>query len=73
MNGDLHMMDNSMMKPAHFAAACSNPENIKLLVAKGASLTDIDRSKKTPMHVAAMARRSETLRYLMEQNKELIT
>ena len=40
--GDIQIMDRDLRKPIHYAAACSGPEPLKLLLEKGANVFDID-------------------------------
>lgn len=45
INSDLQMACNQMRKPIHYAAACKTPDNLKLLIEKGANVHDIDLSR----------------------------
>lgn len=65
------MMDINMRKPIHFAAVCETPDNLKLLISKGATVQDIDKQKTHCMHMAAMAGRVENLKYLLSINKDI--
>jgi ankyrin repeat protein len=47
VNGDLNILDTEMRRPLHYAAVCETSDNLKLLLEKGANITDIDSRKVT--------------------------
>jgi len=61
-----------MNKPVHYAACCESSENLEYLVAKGASLFDINLQKMTPLHFAAINGRHENIKFILEQSPLLV-
>jgi ankyrin repeat protein len=53
VNPDVNITDMQMRKPVHFASACESVEPLKLLIAKGANIIDVDMRKVSPLHIAA--------------------
>ena len=72
VNPDFNMQDTDMRRPIHYAAASENADALKLLVEKGANLADIDMQKTTCLHVAALARRPENIRFILTKNPALL-
>lgn len=72
VNGDIHMTDSQMRKPIHYAAACANSGNLKLLIDKGASLLDVATDKTTALHCAVLANRAENVKFIINLHKELV-
>lgn len=55
-----------MRKAVHYAAACSNPENLKLVISMGANVNDIDVLKTTAAHVAAKTGQAKNLAEILK-------
>jgi ankyrin repeat protein len=51
-NSDLNVIDTEMRRPLHYAAVCETSDNLKLLLDKGANITDIDMRKVTVLIAA---------------------
>lgn len=47
-------MDNLNYKPIHYAAACSDPGPMQVLLENRANLFDFTNQKETALHIAAI-------------------
>lgn len=52
----------------HFAAICSSPGPLQVLIEKGANVFDFNTEKKTPLHFAAIHNRPLNVKTLLESN-----
>lgn len=65
-NNDINATDQQMNKLIHYAAVCSSPGPLQVLLEKGASVFDVNNQKKTPLHLAAMNSRAENVRVILQ-------
>jgi len=72
VNSDLNVIDTEMRRPLHYAAACETSDNLKLLLDKGANITDIDMRKVTCLIAAVRARRPQNVKIIVQKNPDLI-
>ncbi|KAI8773698.1 poly [ADP-ribose] polymerase tankyrase-like [Biomphalaria glabrata] len=63
---DVHIVDSRGNRPLHFAAACESPDNVRLLLEKGANFNDTNNNRELPLHIAIQAKRPENVRLLLE-------
>lgn len=61
-----------MNKPIHYAACCETSANLEYLVEKGASLFDINMTKMTPLHYAAINGRHENVKFMIQSSPLLV-
>jgi ankyrin repeat protein len=65
--------DERNCMPIHFACHVGSVDTIKLLLANGARLTDLDVDGDTPLHWAAINGHTDAVIYLIEQGAALNT
>jgi ankyrin repeat protein len=58
--------DNQNWKPLHYAAACEGAGPLKLLLSLGASVFDLNFSKQTALHIAAINGRTDNIKELLQ-------
>jgi ankyrin repeat protein len=66
VNDDINMLDTEMRRPIHYAACCETTENLKILIAKGANVMDVDCRKVTCLHAAVMAGRAVNAKFIIQ-------
>lgn len=57
-NPEINVTDEDLWKPIHYAAACSGPGPLKVLLKHGANLSDLTNEKLCPLHIAAKTGRA---------------
>lgn len=67
-NNDINVFDTQNNKLIHFAAICSQPGPLLLLIEKGANVFDFNTEKKTPLHYAAIHSRPLNVKAILESN-----
>jgi len=70
--GDIHYQDINLKKPIHYAAACSGTGPLKyLLEVKNCTADEPDKTKMTPLMVAAKYGRLDNVKLLLERGADL--
>ncbi|OMJ69090.1 hypothetical protein SteCoe_33275 [Stentor coeruleus] len=64
---DLGYPDLEGRRVVHYAAACTSSRPLEVLVAHGANINEMDKKKVTPLMVAAMYNRLETVKFLVQK------
>ena len=66
-------MDLDNRKVIHYAAVCSSPEPLKLLIVHdGVNILDIEKKKMNCLHLAAIAGRSDNVKVILESKPQMI-
>ena len=64
-------MDNRNYKPIHYAAACSDPGPMQVLLENGANLFDFTNQKETALHIAAINGNAQLIKLILEKDINL--
>ena len=67
LGGDWNICDLDLKKPIHYAAACESAGPLNVLLAMGGNCNENDKSKFTPLMMAAQAGREENVKVLLMQ------
>ncbi|XP_066916228.1 poly [ADP-ribose] polymerase tankyrase-like [Clytia hemisphaerica] len=65
VHDDINISDYAQNRPIHYAAACSGPGPLKLLISRGADVTIPNGQKLTPLIIAVKCNRVENSSVLM--------
>ena len=68
---DYNVGDSLNRKPVHYASAAVDSRNLQTLVKHGSDLKDMDKTKMTPLMVAAYYGRSQCLEYILSIASEI--
>ena len=63
------MIDTTLNKPIHYAACCESPGPLELLIAKGANVFDINNTKMSPLHLAALNGRAQNISVILKTQR----
>jgi len=67
-------MDKNNRKVIHYAAVCTSPEPLKLLLGRdGVNVLDIEHKKKNCLHFAAIAGRAQNVKLILDHKPQMIT